>query len=233
MAADLQRTEQLRLNMVADAAHELRTPLSNVKGYLEAIRDGLKEPDAGTIQSLDEEVTLLSRLVDDLQELSLAEAGELTLRCRPEDITGIIERAVAARHPRATAKGISLSADLPDELPRVNVDPDRISQVLRNLLENAVAHTARGGAVSVSAEQQGDRVAVSVTDNGEGIPAEDLPNVFERFYRVDKSRTRATGGSGLGLTIARRLVEVHGGRIEAFSEPGAGSRFTFTIPVAE
>ena len=233
MAADLQRTEQLRLNMVADAAHELRTPLSNVKGYLEAIRDGLKEPDAGTIQSLDEEVTLLSRLVDDLQELSLAEAGELTLRCRPEDITGIIERAVAARHPRAKAKAISLSADLPDELPRVNVDPDRISQVLRNLLENAVAHTARGGAVSVSAEQQGDWVAVSVTDNGEGIPAEDLPNVFERFYRVDKSRTRATGGSGLGLTIARRLVEVHGGRIEAFSEPGAGSRFTFTIPVAE
>ena len=131
------------------------------------------------------------------------------------------------------AKGLSVSTDLPDKLPPVKIDPHRITQVLRKLLENAVTHTAKGGAITVTAGQQDTWVRVSVDDTGEGIPAEDLPNIFERFYRVDKSRTRATGGSGLGLTIAKRLVEAHGGRIEARSEPGKGSSFSFTIPVSE
>jgi signal transduction histidine kinase len=129
------------------------------------------------------------------------------------------------------AKGMSLSVDLPDKLPSVNIDWQRINQVLHNLLENAVAHTGKGGIITVAAAERGDWVEISVSDTGEGIPAQDLPNIFERFYRVDRSRARATGGSGLGLTIAKRLVEAHGGKIEAQSKLGRGSRFSFTIPV--
>jgi signal transduction histidine kinase len=233
MASDLERAERLQRNMVADIAHELRTPLSNIRGYLEAIRDGVIKPDAETIRSLDEEAVLLSRLVDDLQELSLAEAGELRLNCQAENIGGLINQTVAVVQTQATAKGLSVFIDLPSKLPSVNIDSHRISQVLRNLLDNAVAHTAKGGFITVAAKQRDNWVEVTVTDTGEGIPAEDLPNIFERFYRVDKSRARATGGSGLGLTIAKRLVEAHGGKIEVQSELGKGSRFSFTIPVAE
>ena len=231
MADDLERNEQLRRNMVADVAHELRTPLSNLSGYLEAIRDGVIKPDAGTIRSLDEEASSLSRLVDDLQELSLADAGELKLICQKEDIPKLIKQAVAALQPQAEARGLMISASLPDKLPLVSIDSHRIKQVLHNLLENAVAHTSQGDSITVTAWQQDNQVKISVADTGEGIPAEDLPNIFERFYRVDKSRTRATGGSGLGLTIARRLVEAHGGKIEVQSEPGKGSCFAFTLPV--
>jgi len=232
MAGDLERAEQLRQNMVADAAHELRTPLSNIKGYLEAVRDGVMRPDADTIRSLDEEATLLSRLVDDLQELSLAEAGELKLICQPSDIAELIIETVDGLKTQAKAKGLSVSADLPDKLPPVNIDSHRISQVLRNLLENAVANTASGDAITVSARQQENYVEVAVTDTGEGIPTEDLANIFERFYRVDKSRARATGGTGLGLTIAKRLVEAHSGTIEVQSELGKGSHFRFTLPLS-
>jgi signal transduction histidine kinase len=232
MASDLERAEQLRRNLVADVAHELRTPLSNIRGYLEAVRDGVIKPDADTIRSLYEEAFLLSRLVDDLQELSLAEADELKLVSQARDISELINQTVAAVQAEAVAKGLSLSIDLPDKLPTVNIDSHRISQVLRNLLENAVAHTAKGDAITVTARQQGSWIEVSVVDTGEGIPADDLPNIFERFYRVDKSRTRATGGSGLGLTIAKRLVEAHGGKIEVRSEVGKGSRFSFTLPVS-
>ncbi len=232
MASDLERAEQLRQNMVADIAHELRTPLSNIRGYLEAVRDGMKKPDVDTIRSLDEEATLLSQLVDDLQELSLAEAGELKLNCQSEDIAVLINQTVASVESQAVAKGVSVFIGLPDKLPPVNIDSQRIGQGLRNLLENAVAHTAKGGTISVTARQQDKWVEVSVTDTGEGIPPEDLPNIFERFYRVDKSRARATGGSGLGLTIAKRLVEAHGGKIEAHSELGKGSCFSFTIPAS-
>jgi len=231
MASDLERDEQLRRNMVADVAHELRTPLSNLRGYLEAVRDGVIKPDADAIRSLDEEASLLSRLVDDLQELSLAEAGELKMDCQTEDIAKLIKRTVTAVQAQAAAKGLSVSIELPDKLPAVNIDSNRIGQVLRNLLENAIAHTTEGDAITVTARQRDNWVEVSVTNTGEGISAEDLPNIFERFYRVDKSRARATGGSGLGLTIAKRLVEAHGGKIEAQSERGKGSRFAFTIPV--
>ena len=233
MASDLERAEQLQRNMVADIAHELRTPLSNIRGYLEAARDGVIRPDADTIRSLDEEAGLLSRLVDDLQELSLAEAGELKLARQAEDIAELISKAAATMQIQAEVKGVPVSIDLPDKLPAVNIDSHRIGQVLRNLLENAVAHTTKGDAITVTATQRGSWIEVSVVNTGEGIPADDLPNIFERFYRVDKSRARATGGSGLGLTIAKRLVEAHGGKIEAQSEPGKGSRFTFTLPVSD
>jgi signal transduction histidine kinase len=232
MAADLEYAEQLRRNMVADVAHELRTPLSNIQGYLEAIQDGLVEPDGAAIRSLNEEASLLSRLVDELQELSLAEAGELKLVYQAEDVANLVKQAIAPWQPQMAAKEVSLSLDLPGDLPLVNIDWQRINEVLHVLLENAVAHTPKGGIISVAARARAKWVEISVSDTGEGIPAEDLPHIFERFYRVDKSRTRATGGSGLGLTIARRLVEAHGGTITAQSKLGKGSRFSFTIPVA-
>ena len=232
MAADLEHAEQLRRNLVADVAHELRTPLSNIRGYLEAIHDGVMKPDVATIRSLNEEAVLLSRLVDELQELSLAEAGELKMVFQTEDVADLIKQAVASWQPQVAAKGISLSADLPEKVPPVKIDWQRVSQVLHNLLENAVSHTGKGGTIVVAAAKQGHWVEVSVSDTGEGIPAADLPNVFERFYRVDRSRARATGGSGLGLTIAKRMVEAHGGRIEAQSKLGRGSRFSFTVPIS-
>jgi signal transduction histidine kinase len=233
MAENLERDEVLQRNMVADIAHELRTPLTNLKGYLEAIRDGVIKPDMKVMQSLEDEASLLSRLVEDLQELSLAESGELKLDRQATDIAELLDRAAAAMRAQAEARGVSVSADRPDGLPKVSVDAHRIGEVLRNLVENALAHTAEGGAITIGAQRRDRWVEISVTDNGEGIPAEDLPDIFERFYRVDKSRTRATGGRGLGLTIARRLVEAHGGQVAAQSEPGRGSRFSFTIPVLE
>jgi len=233
MASDLERAEQLRRNLVADVAHELRTPLSNIRGYLEAIRDRVVKPNPTTIRSLDEEVALLSRLVDELQELSLAEAGELKLVYQAEDIARLLEQLVTSWQPKAATKEIFLSLDTRGNLPLVSIDRARVNQVLHNLLENAVTHTPRRGTINVTATRQGNWVEVSVSDTGEGIPAEDLPNIFERFYRVDRSRARATGGSGLGLTIAKRLVEAHGGRITVQSELGKGSRFSFTLPVAE
>lgn len=233
MASDLERSEKLRRNMVADAAHELRTPLSNIRGYLEAVADGVVNPDPGVIRSLHEESTLLSKLVDDLQELTLAEAGELKLARQPQDITQIISRTVAAVQVQAATKGVAISTGLPAGLPLCYIDAQRIDQVLHNLVDNALSHTPREGRVTVAAERRGNWVEVSVTDNGEGIPPEDLGNIFERFYRVDKSRTKATGGHGLGLTISKRLVEAHGGRIEARSELKEGSRLSFTVPVCE
>jgi signal transduction histidine kinase len=233
MADNLEHTERLRRNMVADIAHELRTPLSNLRGYLEAISDGVVRPDEDTIRSLNEEASSLSRLVDDLQELSLADAGEIKLVTRPEEIIRLINETVAALQTKATSRGLTIDTDLPDALPTVNIDAHRIKQVLHNLLENAIAHTDKGGQIMVTAKERQNQVHISVADEGEGIPAQDLPLIFERFYRVDKSRSRTTGGSGLGLTIAKRLVEAHGGKIEATSQPGKGSTFTFTIPITK
>jgi signal transduction histidine kinase len=231
MADNLERNERLRRNMVADIAHELRTPLSNLRGYLEAIVDGVVKPDDDAIRSLNEEASSLSRLVDDLQEVSLADAGEIKLIIQPEEISRLIHEVVIALQPKATGRGLTIAAKLPAGLPLLNIDSHRIKQVLHNLLENAIAHTDRGGSITVTAREQDNHVFVSVADTGEGIPEKDLPLIFERFYRVDKSRARATGGSGLGLTIARRLVEAHGGTIEVQSQPGRGSIFTFAIPV--
>jgi signal transduction histidine kinase len=230
MAEDLERTEQLRRNLVADVAHELRTPLSNIQGHLEAIRDGLLPPEPATFDSIYEEVLLLARLVEDLQELTLAEAGQLTLVRQSADVAEIVRRALAAAQPPAEAKGLTLEAKLPEGQAIAEVAPERIGQVLRNLLSNAITHTSKGGLITVDLKDDGDELHIGVADTGDGIPPEDLPYVFERFYRADPSRVRATGGAGLGLTIARRLVEAHGGTIGVESEVGKGSRFTFTLP---
>jgi signal transduction histidine kinase len=175
---------------------------------------------------------LLSRLIDDLQELSLAEAGELKLYRETEVVPDLIDQAVSAVQAKALSKEISLDSNVPVGLPEVYVDFLRIKQVLLNLLENAIAHTPRGGAITVAAIENGDMIEISVTDTGEGIPADELQNIFERFHRIDKSRTRSTGGTGLGLTIARSFVEAHGGKITVQSELGKGSRFSFTIPIS-
>jgi len=232
MTGSLERAEQLRRNLVTDVAHELRTPLSNIRGQVEAIDDKLLEPDAGTLSSIHSDVLLLSRLIDDLQYLSLAESGKLKLVMQPEEIGRLIEDAIAAARPKAAAAGVKLISDVPDDMPACTVDAQRISQVLRNLLDNAIAHTPMSGVITVSSKSDNGFIKVTVSDTGEGIPKEDIPNIFERFYRVDKSRARATGGAGLGLTISKRLVESHGGTITAESEAGKGSRFTFTLPTA-
>jgi signal transduction histidine kinase len=233
MAGSLAQQEQLRRNMVTDVAHELRTPLTNLRGYLEAARDDLVPSDAALVDNLYEETMLLSRLVADLQELAQAEAGQLALLRQPASLAGIVEQAVTILRPQANAKGLMLSVDLPDNLPPVDVDPERVGQVLRNLLNNAVAHTPQGGEVAVAARSGDREVAVSVRDTGTGIAAEHLPYVFDRFYRADKSRARQTGGAGLGLAIAKQLVIAHGGSIKVESAPEQGTTFTFTLPVAQ
>jgi signal transduction histidine kinase len=229
MAEELKRADEMRRNLVADVAHELRTPLTNIRGYIEAIRDGLVKPDAATLNSIYEEVLLLSRLIEDLQLLALAEAGQLPLHLQTCDLSEVVRKAAAAVQPQAEAKGLSLTVAVPGRLP-VRADPERTGQVLRNLLTNAVNYTPRGGRITVAVEEAGEEAEVRVVDTGVGIPPEELPYIFERFYRVDKSRSRATGGTGLGLTIARRLVEAQGGRMRAESQVGRGSTFIFTLP---
>lgn len=231
MVGQLQQADATQRQMIADIAHELRTPLSNIRGYVEAIKDKVLEPDAETIAVLDGEAVLLSRLVEDLQELSIVEAGQLTLQRQPEDVAQLVAHAADAMRTAASAKEVALSTAVDDELPLVSVDYHRISQVLRNLLDNALAHTPHGGSIAIQARPQGGFIEVSVTDTGEGIRPEDVPHVFDRFYRADRSRARATGGRGLGLTISKELIEAHGGAIGVESEPGEGSRFWFTVPV--
>ena len=232
MADGLARLEELRRNMVSDIAHELRTPLTNIRGYLEALQDGVIAPDERVLASLHEEALLLNRLVDDLQDLSLAEAGQMKLHREPISVAAVAEQAVEAIRPRAEEKGLSLEVDLPADLPSVEADALRVGQVLRNLLENALRHTFAGGQLRLAARRSGSEVEVRVEDTGSGIAAEDLPYIFERFYRADKSRVRTTGGAGLGLAIARQLVLALGGRIWVESALGEGSTFFFTLPVA-
>lgn len=232
MADDLQQSLQSQRNMIADTAHELRTPLSNIKGYVEAIRDKVIEPDEETIGVIDHEASTLSRLVEDLQELSMLEAGQVALQLQPEDPAALIQQTVNAQRTSAAAQGIELVTVVPETLPLVSIDHHRIGQVLRNLVSNALIHSGKGDSVTVAAVEVGDMVEVSVADTGEGIPPADLPHVFERFYRADKSRNRATGGHGLGLTVSKGLIEAHGGTISVETEHGLGSRFTFTLPVA-
>jgi len=233
MADGLQQSLQSQRNMIADTAHELRTPLSNIKGYVEAIRDKVIEPDEETIGVIDHEASTLSRLVDDLQDLSMLEAGQVTLELQPEDPATLIQQTVNAQRASATARGVELVTVVPETLPMVSIDHHRIGQVLRNLVGNALTHSGKGDSVTVAAVEIDDMVEVSVADTGEGIPPADLPHIFERFYRADKSRARATGGHGLGLTVSKGLVEAHGGTISVESEHGLGSRFTFTLPIAK
>jgi signal transduction histidine kinase len=229
MADGLARTEQLRRTMVTDVAHELRTPLTNLRGYLEAVRDGVTEPRPEVIESLYEEAMLLSQLVDDLQDLTLSESGRLTLHREPVDAQTLLTSAALALRPRACNAGVELIVDIAPYLPRVDADPQRIGQVLRNLVSNAVHYTSPGGTVTLSARRRDDVVLFEVRDTGCGIAPEHVPNVFERFYRADPSRARSTGGEGIGLAVVKQLVEAHGGTVGVTSTPGKGSCFSFCL----
>ena len=232
MAAGLEEAERHRRNLTADVAHELRTPLSNIQGYLEAIKDGLIQPTPETIDTIHGQARHLSRLVEDLRLLAQVDAGVLELRRAPTAMGELLQSGVEAVRPRAEGKGVALSLEVEPPLPMAELDATRIAQVVGNLLENAITHTPEGGRVTVSARAAYGGVEVVVADTGRGIASEDLPRIFDRFYRADPSRARATGGAGLGLTIARRLTEAHGGAIEAESAAGQGSRFILRLPVA-
>ncbi len=246
MAESLARAETIRRNLMADIAHELRTPLSVVQGNLEAILDGVYPANLETITSIHEETVLLSRLVDDLRDLALADAGQLAIYKEPTDVADMVQGTVVSLRPQAEAKGVTVAAEVAPNLPEVSADPQRLEQVLRNLLANALRYTPTGGKIEIRATP--DRVVhgagatsctgqtiypyvrVAVSDTGMGIAPEDLPHVFDRFWRGDKSRSRSGGGAGLGLAIARQIVETHGGRIWAESAVGQGTTFTFVLP---
>jgi signal transduction histidine kinase len=231
MADVLARNEQLRRTLVGDVAHELRTPLTNLRGYLEALQDGIAEPTPETIESLCEEALLLTRLVDDLQDLTLSDAGALSLRLEPVDASAMVHSSALAVAARARQQGIDLLVEPMPRLPFVCADPRRIAQVLRNLLTNALTRTPAGGSVRLSAHLVADSVRIDVRDTGCGIAAEHVPNVFERFYRADPSRARATGGTGLGLALVKQFVTAHGGSVSVVSVLDQGSCFSFTLPV--
>jgi len=225
MADRRQELEEARRRMVSDVSHELRNPLANIRGWIEAAQDGLAAPDERLLASLHEETTHLQHLVDDLHELSVGDAGELVLEPEPIDLAAFSGQVVEAFRASADAVGVTLEADTPPGA-MLEADPRRLRQALGNLVGNALRHTPPGGGIRIVAGTG----TLSVSDTGEGIPAADLPFVFDRFRRVDVSRSRATGGSGLGLAIVRQIVEAHGGTAEIASAPGAGTTVTMRFP---
>jgi signal transduction histidine kinase len=228
MAAELEESERQRRDIIANTAHELRTPLTNLEGYLEAIRDGVIVPDQGTYESLLEETERLVRLARALDDLALGDAANKTARPVEVDLASLLTAATELTRPTIEARRLTLERRWSEPLP-ARADPDQFAQVLVNLLQNAARYAPEGGTVTLSAENRGDTVLVSLSNSGEGIPAQDLPHVFERFYRVEKSRDRALGGAGIGLAIVKQLVEGWGGRVGA--ESGAGrTRFWFSLP---
>ena len=229
MADNLRREEEQQQRLIADIAHELRTPLTVLKGELEALEDGLLEAEPATYRRLGEEVTLLERLVQDLRLLTQAESGELPLRLRRVDLTALVREASASFASHARRRDVTV---VPDLVPVVlEGDPDRLRQVLANLLENAVRHAPQGSRVDVGLQRDGGCAVLTVRDRGEGIPEEERERVFQRFYRVDRARSRATGGSGLGLAIVRTLAELHGGSVAAASHPRGGAVLTVRLPL--
>ncbi len=246
MAHELAQTEERRRQLIGDVAHELRTPLSSIKGVMEGLQDGVLESEPETFANVEREVNRLQRLVRDLEELSKAEAGQIQLEKELVNPKELVETAVARLRPQFADKQVRLSTEVSPDLPPITVDPARITQVLLNLLGNALQYTSSGGQVtvqcSISSKQlpmndehylpnTDHHLLITVTDTGIGLTADQLPHIFERFYRVDKSRSRAGGGSGIGLTISKHLVEAHNGSLSAIS-PGLnqGSTFTITLP---
>jgi len=228
MAASLQEQERMRRDFIANAAHELRTPLTNLQGYLEALRDGVIEPDPATYDSLWEEAERLVRLSRSLDALAEGDAAGGPPSLAEVDLAAVIRSAVDLAVPAAERAGLEVRVELPDRLP-ARANPDQLAQVLANLLSNAVRYTPGGGSVVVRAERGPADVTVSVANTSEPIPPDDLERVYERFYRVEKSRDRALGGAGIGLAIVKQLVEAAGGRVGAESA-GGQTRFWFSLP---
>lgn len=233
LADRLEATEVTRRQMLADLAHEMRTPLATVDAHLEAVEDGVRELDGDTLGVIRASTRRLGRLAEDMTSVSRAEEGILEVTLRTVDSAALASAAADNARHLFTAKGVQLETNL-DTSDRVHVDPERMGQVLGNLLDNALRHTPSGGTVTLSCRRNSRWVEYAVTDTGEGVAAEHLPHLFDRFYRVDSARDRNRGGSGIGLAIAKALVEAHGGGISATSPgPGAGSTFTVRLPAVE
>ena len=230
MIDNLRRSETIRQTMTADIAHELRTPVTIIQGNLEAILDGVYQPTPETIAPIYEETLHLGRLIDDLRDLALAEAGELRLNKEPTDLVALVNQ-VTEMVSSSLEWGPKLHVKVDHSLPKVTLDPKRIRQVMANILSNAVRHTPATGEIWVEILQEGGEIELRVTDSGPGIPPEDLPHLFERFYRGDQARSRSGGGSGLGLAIAKQWVEAHGGRIWAENSEQTGARFVVRLPL--
>jgi two-component system sensor histidine kinase BaeS len=232
MSADLARARDFRRQMTADIAHELRTPMSLILGYTESLSDGKLPPTQETFDIIHDEAQHLSRMIDDLRTLSLADAGELPLTRRPIDVRALLERVMLAHLPEAQQQGVSIEVEASPDLPPLEVDPGRMAQVLENLVSNALCYTPEGGQIVLSAEAKDGAINLRVEDNGTGIAPDDLPFVFDRFYRADKSRQRQGNRSGLGLAIAKSIVEAHRGSLSVESSLGKGSTFAVALPLA-
>ncbi len=231
---ELRRLENIRKDFVANVSHELRTPLSSIKGYAETLRDGsVSGPEVKDfLDIIYRESDRLAKLIDDLLDLSRIESGKMAMALVPMELGPVAKRVCAILEKQSSAKSISIGLDMPPGLPQVLADEGRLSQVIMNLLDNAVKYTPEGGKVKLSAAVEGKSVRVDISDTGVGIPEEDILRIFERFYRVDKARSRELGGTGLGLSIVKHIVQAHGGRVWVASSPGRGSTFSFTIPTA-
>ncbi|MEU1344168.1 HAMP domain-containing sensor histidine kinase [Streptomyces sp. NPDC005827] len=227
-----ERLEEQRKAMVSDIAHELRSPLTNIRGWLEVTRDGVVDPDPALLSSLHEEALVLQRIIDDLQDLAAADAGTLRVHREQVRAADLLDQVAAAHRVAADTAGVTLLTDAQDTA-WLDADPVRMRQALGNLVSNAIRHTPADGTVTLTARRAADDVLLTVTDTGKGIAPDDLPHVFERFWRAEKSRSRRTGGSGLGLPIVRHLVAAHDGTAEARSEPGKGAEFILRLPAAE
>jgi signal transduction histidine kinase len=233
MAESLERTEQARRQLVADVAHELRTPLTIIGGTVQAMRDGVLSLDEGNLATVQQEVESLAHLVSDLRDLSLGDVGQFTIRHEPVDLGEVIQSVGAGFAAEAAARGLHLTVEAPEQLPRVLGDEPRLRQCVRNLVDNAIRHTPGGGAVTIRATAADGAVTIEVADTGEGIAPEHLPRLFERFYRIDRSRARRSGGSGLGLAIVQQIVQAHSGEIQAASGGlSQGATFVIRLPAA-
>lgn len=233
MSFELSRSVNARKQMTADIAHELRTPLSLILGHAEAVHDSVLQPTRENFEIIREEATRLEHLVDDLRTLSLADAGELSIQTQAISPTRLLEEVATLYRFQTQTKELDLQLDISSSLPDIEVDPGRITQVLTNILDNAMRHTPANGRITLAASQTSDGVALSIRDSGPGLPADDLERIFDRFYRTDESRARIDGGSGLGLAIAKSIVTAHGGQIRAESEQGKGLTVIITLPVKQ